>query len=152
MARRHPDAAEHARLLGIDLGAAKVLGMSILGAAGESPAKRSKYGAKATIYGGIRYDSKAEAKRAEYLDSLAPAGVWYVRQPTFRLGCPENVYRADFLVVSGPGGGVHVEDVKGHETEKFARDKRLWAAYGRCELRIIRGGKMVQVIRPKEDE
>lgn len=151
MAKR-PDADAILRLLGLDPARVKSLGIKIPGEAPAAPGgspKRNKYGAKPTTYGGIRYASKAEAERAKYLDSLAPAGVWYVRQPVFRLGCPENKYVADFLVVSGPGGGVHVEDVKGQETSKFARDKRLWAAYGPCELRIIRGGKMVQVIHPK---
>ena len=68
-------------------------------------APRNKYGARPTAYGGVRYDSKAEAGRAEMLDLMAGTGVidWWIGQPVFRLGCPENLYRADFLVVARGG-------------------------------------------------
>jgi hypothetical protein len=72
---------------------------------------------------------------------------WWIRQPTFRLGCPENVYRPDFLVVSAKG--VRVEDVKGVETSKFARDRKLWARYGPCPLWIVKGSD-VEIIDPRE--
>jgi hypothetical protein len=99
---------------------------------------RNKYRAKPTIYNGVRYASKAEAARAEALDALVGMRLvaFWVPQPTFRLGCPENVYRADFLVVDADGA-VWVEDVKGVETAKFRRDKKLWAAYGPCRLHIL---------------
>lgn len=110
--------------------------------------KPNKYGAKPTEYGGVRYDSKAEAKRAEALDGLRQAGAvaWWIAQPRFRLGCTENVYVADFLVVDPLGDGVHVEDVKGQETSKFKRDKKLWRSYGPCPLWIIKGGKVAEII------
>jgi hypothetical protein len=126
---------------------AKSLGVN-LDALGAAPAavgkKPGKYRNEPTEYNGVRYDSKAEAKRAEYLDGLHPTGVRWVGQPRFRLGVPENVYVADFLVW-GPQG-VRVEDVKGAESPKFRRDKRLWAAYGPAPLWIIRGGKCVEII------
>lgn len=113
--------------------------------------KRSKYGAVPTTYGGVRYDSKAEALRAERLDHDRTAGLirFWVRQPTFRLGCPENVYRADFLVVGL--ADVWAEDVKGKETPKFVHDKKLWARYGPCELRVLRNGRVVESVGPGRD-
>lgn len=92
-----------------------------------------------TYYDGVRYDSRAEAERAAELDMLVQQGTFrlVVRQPTFRLGCAENVYRPDFLVIARYGH-VWCEDVKGVETAKFRRDRKLWAAYGRCPLKIMR--------------
>jgi len=57
----------------------------------------------------------------------------------FGLRWPE---RALSLVIAGAGYG----SVPG-ETEKFRRDRKLWAAYGPCELHIIRG-KKVEVVTP----
>lgn len=115
---------------------------------------RNKYRAVRTEYGGCVYDSKAEARRAAELDLLVLAGdvAWWVRQVVFRLGCPENVYRVDFVVAERtksclfPDGViVHAEDVKGVRTAKFARDAKLWRAYAPMPLRVISGGK-VEVI------
>lgn len=102
---------------------------------------RSKYRAvRTTAANGLSYASKAEARRADQLELMAKAGeiVGYISQPKFRLGCPENVYVADFLVFA-KGGNVWVEDVKGHRTQKFNRDVKLWKAYGPCRLVIIQG-------------
>jgi hypothetical protein len=108
--------------------------------------KRSKYRNVPTVYAGVRYDSKGEATRARELDTAAQVGLirFWVRQPTFRLGVPENIYRADFLVVGLDD--VWVEDVKGAETAKFRRDKKLWAAYGPCRLVVVRGGVGTEII------
>lgn len=108
--------------------------------------RRNKYRAVPTVHAGVRYDSKAEAERAAVLDQLQASGeiLWWLGQPKFRLGCPENVYKSDFLVITP--SGVHVEDTKGVETPKFRRDKNLWAAYGPCELHVIKRGKVVEVI------
>lgn len=110
-----------------------------------------KYRAQATTYNGIRYASKAEAQRAVDLDLLVEAGVvsWWHGQPgTFHLGCPENVYRPDFLVVEPAhetvrdthvrAFDIHYEDVKGVETRKFMHDMKLWEAYGPCSLVILK--------------
>jgi hypothetical protein len=115
------------------------------------PSSRNKYGATPTVYNGVRYDSKSEAARAALLDRNVEDGhaLFWVGQPKFRLGVPENVYRADFLVVTPHG--VHVEDVKGHETPKFKRDRKLWASYGPCELWVVRGNK-IEVIRPRNSQ
>lgn len=114
------------------------------------PAPRSKYRNISTVYNGVKYSSKAEAVRAAALDADAAAGLvrFWVAQPKFRLGVPENVYVADFLVVGL--AAAWVEDTKGCETAKFRRDKKLWASYGPCPLKILRRGKVVEVIDPKE--
>ncbi len=77
------------------------------------PVKATKYRAVRTEYAGLNYASKSEAKRAHILDMLMLTGdvYWWIRQPTFHLGCPENKYVADFLVVGKTG--VWVEDCKG---------------------------------------
>jgi hypothetical protein len=132
----------------LDVPGAKVLGIKLPDHP-KTP-KPSKYRNERAEYGGVKYDSKAEARRAETLDALVERGevLWWIRQPTFRLGCPENVYRPDFLVVH-VGGGVHVEDVKGHETAKFKKDRRLWESYGPCELWLIKGST-VEVLHPRK--
>ncbi len=111
----------------------------------------TKYRNTRTTYDGVSYDSKAEARRAEVLDQYKRAGLirGWIRQPTFRLGCAENVYRPDFLVF-GPNGETWAEDVKGAETAKFKRDKKLWARYGPCVLHILKG-KHTEEIDPTQE-
>lgn len=130
---------KNSRRLGIVIPeGAKVLMTRIPGEPAPGVVKaRSKYGAVPTTYKGVRYASRAEAARAEFLDSCAPIGVRWIGQPRFRLGCPENVYVADFLVWDGVR--VHVEDVKGVRTAKFARDVKLWRAYGPADLWVVAG-------------
>lgn len=100
--------------------------------------KAQKYHAKPTVYNGVRYASRAEAARASDLDLHIKTGDvrWWIGQVKFRLGVPENVYVADFLVMIRLGG-VHVEDVKGAMTAKFKRDVRLWRVYGPMTLRVL---------------
>ena len=98
--------------------------------------KPHKYLAKRTVYNGVSYASKAEAARAAKLDWMSGEIRFWLGQPKFRLGCPENIYVPDFLVCMR-NGDVYVEDVKGVETAKFRRDKKLWAKYGPCDLWII---------------
>ena len=108
--------------------------------------KGNKFGARGTYYEGVRYASKAEAERAEVLDLLMASGeiIWWIRQPTLYLGCAENVYRPDFLVI--PAKGLPwLEDWKGAETQKFKRDKRLWRRYGRLELRVLKAGAVESI-------
>jgi hypothetical protein len=108
---------------------------------------RSKYRNERTEYNGVWYASKEEALRAFQLDVMLRAGTiqrWR-RQPKYHLGVPENVYVADFLV-TGLDGIEWTEDVKGHETSKFKRDKNLWRAYGPHELKVIRGRRVVETI------
>ncbi len=102
---------------------------------------QSKYRNVRTEYNGVAYASKAEATRAYELDLMVKADriAWWIGQPKFRLGCPENVYVADALVIGY--GELWVEDVKGVMTAKFRRDVKLWRSYGPCELRVIKGKK-----------
>ena len=88
---------------------------------------RSKYRAKKAEYAGERYDSKAEAAYAKHLDGEVERGaiLFYLRQPKFTLGIPEAIYRADFLVVARQFAAA--VDVKGVETPKFRKDKKMWA-------------------------
>ena len=108
----------------------------------EGSMKGNKYNAVRTEYNGVSYASKAEARHAEQLDAEVASGItlWWLNQPKFRLGVPENVYVADALVVRPEG--VHVRDVKGVMTAKFTRDCKLWRKYGPCSLWVIRGGKI----------
>lgn len=114
---------------------------------------RSKYRAVATTYAGVRFASKAEANRAEALDDMKARGLiaWWIGQPKFRLGCPENVFYADFLVIAPCREGgltVWVEEVKGVRTPKFVRDIKLWKRFGLCEMRIFHRGKLQEVVNP----
>lgn len=100
---------------------------------------QSKYRARRTEYNGVVYASKAEATRAAELDLMVRQGIIlsWTPQPRFTLGCPENAYVADFSVFY-PGPRMFVEDCKGMETPKFKRDKKLWKAYGKFPLRILK--------------
>ena len=116
-------------------------------------------------YNGVLYASKAESIRAQELDLLIRSGdvVFWIGQPLFRLGCAENTYRLDFLVVPfvnfddvfGDSNAVWVEDVKGFETQSFKRHKRLWKAYGPCELRVLKrkgSGWTTEIVEPANKE
>jgi hypothetical protein len=111
--------------------------------------KQSKYRNRRTPYNGVTYASKAEANRAYALDADRKAGLirGWIGQPKFRLGLPECVYVADFLVFP-IGGPPWVEDVKGVETPKWRRDVKLWRRFGPCDLRIIRNGKLAEIVTP----
>jgi len=124
---------------------------------GPTPKKRHKYGAKKTVWDGKSYPSKAEAERAAYLHALKCAGevLGYIEQPKWELGVRENVYRPDFLVWYRDGRVV-AEDVKGAESPKFRRDKRMWARYSWIPLHIVtrnygRGTAWkVEVVQPND--
>jgi len=92
-------------------------------------------------YNGVTYASLTEARYAQYLDGLVDATVlrWWIAQPTFRLGCPENKYRPDFLCVKN-FTTVFVVDVKPArgDTAAFRKIKRLWKKYGPCPLVVAR--------------
>jgi len=123
----------------------------------------NKFHARITEYEGVKYASKAEATRAYQLDLAKLGGevIEWWRQITFTLGCPENKWRLDFVVMEP--SGFHVEDVKGFETPAFRKNKKLWAVYGPCPLHIIKkhgsgwdmefveGGQPGPVPVPQED-
>ena len=112
------------------------------------PGARSKYKNVPTIYNGVRYSSKSEAAYAQQLDleKLSGGVQFWVGQPTFRIGCAENVYRPDFLVIDE--SGAYAVDVKGTETAKFKRDRRLWKSHGPCDLWVVKG-KKTEIIKPE---
>lgn len=113
---------------------------------------RNKYRVSAPserTYRGKTYDSKAERDYA--------AGVWallgteyleIVEQPRLFLGVRENVYVPDFLLIPA-AGEAHYVDVKGAETQKFAKDKRLYLEYGRLPLVIVARVKGRFVVRER---
>lgn len=100
--------------------------------------KSRKYDNIWTEYNGKKYQSKAEARRAEELDTMLKHGVIlsWTPQPKYTLGCPENVYRADFEVRYADGT-IEAQDVKGMRTPVFNHHVKLWRAYGPHTLAII---------------
>ena len=110
--------------------------------------KKDRYGsiAERTEYNGVYYDSKAEAHYAAYLDleKLDGRVRWWIRQVTILLG-PDHKTRVDFLVMLNLPGGSEVEahEVKGCETSRFAKVRRLWPKYAPFRMKVIkRGGKI----------
>ncbi len=100
-----------------------------------------KYHAKATVTAGIRFHSKAEAKRYEELVLLERAILIrdLERQPAYPISVtgPDHrprivcVYVADFRYRAGPEGILTVEDVKGVRTPLYRLKKKLVEAiYG----------------------
>lgn len=100
---------------------------------------RSKYHAKATTIDGIRFDSKAEARRYQQLCILEKVGEIseLERQPVFDLLVSDfvhrpvkvGVYRADFRYKAN--GRLVVEDVKGIRTTTYRLKKKMVEAqYG----------------------
>lgn len=97
---------------------------------------RHKYGASPTVVEGVRFASKAEARRYEQLRLLEKVGE--IRelelQPKFPLYAPVHgrtnatarvgEYRADFRYRMGPTGVLVVEDVKGVRTEAYRWKKK----------------------------
>lgn len=107
------------------------------------PTKRSKYNAQPTIVRGVRFASKAEARRWLELSALEHAGAItdlrrQVRFPLCVDGEQIGVYVADFVYVrpnannDGGMGTEVVEDVKGVQTQMFRWKARHFAVqYGR---------------------
>lgn len=111
--------------------------------------KKHKYHAKPTVVDGVRFDSKAEARRYRELLLLQRAGEVedILLQPRFELLPKEKGpdgktrravhYVADFLV-SYPDGREEVEDVKGFVTPVYRLKKRMFEH---------KYGKMIKEIR-----
>ena len=97
-----------------------------------------KYNAVPTELDGIKFDSKAEARRYGELELMKIAGEidWFQRQPSFLL--PGNIrYRPDFIV--GKDNQIWLEDVKGMETQVFKiKKKQMAECYPSLELRVIK--------------
>lgn len=129
-------------------------------------AARSKYRAIPTVYKGVRYPSKSEASWAEYLDQEKALGIFeaVIGQPRFHVGPDAEVINPDFLLIMKPEalkdavfkkifeatGLMHfVDEVKGMETPTYKKKKKDWAKYGPCAYRVIKRGKVVEVLIPE---
>lgn len=106
---------------------------------------RSKYKvapAEDRQYLGRTFGSKAEMEYCKHLETEVSMREiqGYICQPRFWLGVPENVYIPDFLVIEWAylQKAPYAVDVKGVETAKFKRDKKLWAKYGWVDLHIVK--------------
>lgn len=85
----------------------------------------NKFGARATMVDGLRFDSMAEARRYRELRLLEKAGVIdsLERQPPFPItvnGRYICLYRADFRYRERETGEWIVEDVKSEATRRIA--------------------------------
>jgi hypothetical protein len=103
----------------------------------QRPAKKesySKYRNRKTSYGGVLYDSRREARRAQELDLQLRAGDidFWCRQPEFVLPEGAGVYRADFII--GKQGQVIIEDVKGVRTREYRLKKKLVERHYRVNI------------------
>lgn len=108
---------------------------------------RSKYHAVPTIVDGIRFASKAEARRYGELKLLQKAGEIrnLTLQPRFPLWAFRNgepvlvaAYVADFGYDTA-GGAAVIEDVKGTTTETY-RLKKRWVE-AQYDIRILETGR-----------
>lgn len=111
--------------------------------------RANKYGAKPTEVDGIKFASKAEAKRYGELKLLERAGqIWglkiHVEYPLVVNGQKVGKYTCDSEYnEAGPTGEPQIvtEDVKGRAARDWPLRKRLFAAlYGR-QVREIRNGR-----------
>ena len=99
---------------------------------------KQKYNAQQTKIDGIKFDSKAEARRYKDLQILQKSKKikWFIRQVPFDL--PGNIkYRCDFLVVD-QNDNIIIEDVKGFETEVFKLKKKLFEEKYPLKISIIK--------------
>lgn len=102
--------------------------------------RHSKYRAKPTEYRGRRYDSKAEAARAQQLyEDTDVAIVW----PQLRIEVvPGFHFRFDFGVWVRQEAclplAFRVEDVTGMVTQRKRDVIRLWREHGPCPLWIVK--------------
>ena len=98
--------------------------------------RRSKYGAKPTEVDGIRFHSKAEARRYEVLKLMLRSGEIdnLELQPSFDLhvkGIKIGRYIADFRYIDTRTGETVIEDVKGVRTDFYRwKKKHMKAEHG----------------------
>lgn len=100
----------------------------------KAPQKSNKYGAKKITVDGIKFDSKAEARRYGQLKMLVMAGeISNLKlQPAYELLCPTPQgatakvakYTADFKYTCNKTGNRIVEDVKGKDTRESKRARK----------------------------
>lgn len=112
-----------------------------------------KYGAMATVVDGVRFSSKAEARRYQELTLLERAGQIkeLELQPKFPLYVAHQrggelhqvcTYIADFRYREGPRGVLVIEDVKGCKTPVYRLKKKMFEnQYGLAITEIGRPAK-----------
>jgi hypothetical protein len=134
----------------------KVLAEAFEAAHGK-PKPKTLHGNVPTIYGGRRYDSRAEAHHAMNLSLMVAGGTvaWWIPQVRVELG-PDNWTRVDFLVANvwrtdlGPNFTklvlIEAHEVKGYETPRFAKIRKLWAKYAPFPMHVIKRGGEVEII------
>lgn len=107
----------------------------------------NKYHAKKTEYDGIVYDSIAEARYAQSLDLMVISNevTFWLRQVNVRLG-KDFATKVDFLVFERDA--VYFVEVKGVETSRWRLIKRLWGKYGPLSMKVVKGGRTVEVLDP----
>jgi len=99
--------------------------------------RRSKFGNVWTEIDGIKFQSKAEARRYEVLRDRQTTGMisdlrLQVSYPLTINGAKIATYRADFVYIRS--GGEIVEDVKGVRTDLFKLKKKLMKALHGIEI------------------
>ncbi len=137
----------------------KVNDAGLKGMYGQPYKPKGRFGnvAKRTEFGGVMYDSKAEASYAAVLDDRLRTGTvsWWLRQVRVPLG-PDFATRVDFLVgtpaTNVKGTCWHVVlavEIKGVETREFKKVRKLWPKYGPFALEIIKGTS-VEIVEGKQ--
>jgi len=112
------------------------VGLAALGI--EPVRKPSKFNAQPTVFNGVRYDSKSEARYAAVLDLAEQAGQLLVvsRQVPFWLGTElPTKYVADWVLFEA--GSLYAADLKGVWTPQFRRVVKAWRRFGKMSLRIL---------------
>ena len=112
----------------------------------EQPIKRSKYNAVPTVYQGVRYSSKKEARFAENLELRRELGefAYVLRQVPFDLSAG-IIYRADFVTLSKETvdygvirWDITVYEVKGMETPAWKLKHKLFKdKYPLIQLEVV---------------
>lgn len=110
-----------------------------------------KYRNIKTTVDGLKFDSKAEARRWFELKIQERAGIIrdLTRQPVFCLApsvkyegsaraSPALVYKADFQYMEGASGRVVVEDVKGVVTTAFQIKRHLMKSIHCVDVRLVK--------------
>lgn len=96
-----------------------------------------KFRAKITERDGFKFQSTKEARRYDELKLLRDHGevIFFLRQVPFHL--PGNiVYRCDYQVF-WTDGAITFEDVKGHRTPQYIRNKKQVEALYPVEIKEI---------------
>ena len=100
--------------------------------------RRHKYGAKATVVDGMRFDSKAEARRYTELMTLRAAGevAFFLRQTPFHL--PGGVKLVLDFVIFWTDGLVTFEDVKGYDTPQGKAKRKITEGCYPIDIEIVK--------------